>query len=288
MADRFSVRRSFARPFSVALWLLACLCMLRPAHAGHLPLWELGIGIGTLNTPHYRGSNSEADLVLPFPYVIYRGSFLQIDNEEGVRGKLFNNEGVRFDLSLAGNLPVPDTDEGARSDMDALDPLIEIGAELIIDLWRASERDHSFSFNVPLRMVYSVGDPLLKFQGVTLSPYLNYKIRQEDHGLLWRYSASFGPIFANSRYHDYFYEVDTEFVTPQRAEYHADSGYGGSRVTLSVTRHAQKYMIGAFARYDNLERAVFEDSPLVETRDYFVFGIVFAWILGASEETVAH
>ena len=47
-------------------------------------------------------------------------------------------------------------------------------------------------------------------------------------------------------------------------------------------------MIGAFARYDNLDGAVFADSPLVETREYFVFGLVFAWILGASDETVAH
>jgi len=287
MADPLSVRRRFGHQLRVALWLSA-LCLPGPAHAEHLPLWELGIGIGTLHTPHYRGSDSEADLLLPFPYVIYRGSFLQIDREEGVRGKLFNNEGVRIDLSLAGNVPVPDTDEGARSDMDALDPLLEIGAELIIDLWSASERDHGFSFNVPLRLVYSVGDPLLEFQGATLSPYLNYKIRQEDHGLLWRYNASVGPVFANSRYHDYFYEVNPEFVTPQRQEYHADAGYGGSRVTLSVTRHAQKFMIGAFARYDNLDGAVFEDSPLVETREYFVIGMVFAWVLGASDETVAH
>jgi outer membrane protein len=287
MADSLS-DRPFSRQLRIALCLSACLCLLRPAHAEHLPLWELGIGIAGLHTPHYRGSNSEADILLPFPYVIYRGSFLQVDREEGVRGKLFNNEGVRIDLSVAGNVPVTDTDEGARSGMDALDPLLEVGAELIIDLWSASERDHSFSFNVPVRMVYSVGDPLLEFQGVTLSPYLNYRIRQEDHGLLWRYSASVGPVFGNSRYHDYFYAVDNQFVTPERGEYQADGGYGGSRVTLSVTRHAQKFMIGAFARYDNLDHAVFEDSPLVETRDYFVIGMVFAWVLGASEETVAH
>ena len=288
MADPLFVRRSFSRLFRVSLLGLVCLCVASPAHAEHLPVWELGIGIGTLHTPHYRGSNSEVDVALPFPYVIYRGSFLQVDREEGVRGKLFNAEGVRIDLSLAGNVPVPDDDEGARRDMDALDPLLEIGAELIVDLWRGSNRAHSFGFNVPLRLVYSVGDPLLDFQGVTLSPYFNYRIRQEDHGVLLRYNASFGPIFANSRYHDYFYEVNPEFVTPQRAEYHADSGYGGSRVTLSVTRHAQQYMVGAFARYDNLDAAVFEDSPLVETRDYFIFGLVFAWILGASDETVDH
>ncbi|MCG6889307.1 MAG: MipA/OmpV family protein [Gammaproteobacteria bacterium] len=288
MAEPLSVRPGATRLFGVALWVIASLCMPRPAHAAHLPLWELGIGIGSLNTPHYRGSESDADLLLPFPYVIYRGSFLQIDREDGVRGKLFNSEDIRVELSLAGNVPVPDTDGGARSDMDALDPLLEVGAELIVDLWRGSDGEHSFGFNVPLRLVYSVGDPLLEFQGVTVSPYFNYRIRQEDHGALLRYNASFGPIFASSRYNDYFYEVNPEFVTPQRAEYHADSGYGGSRVTLSVTRHAQQYMVGAFARYDNLDGAVFADSPLVETRDYFIFGLVFAWILGASDETVAH
>jgi outer membrane scaffolding protein for murein synthesis (MipA/OmpV family) len=288
MIDTLSVRPGCTRLFTAALWVLASLCMLPPVHAAHLPLWELGIGIASLNTPHYRGSKSEAELLLPFPYVIYRGSFLQIDRDNGIRGKLFNTEGIRIDLSLAGNVPVPDTDEGARRDMDALDPLLEVGAELEVDLWRSSDRDHSFGFNVPLRLVYSVGDPVLKYQGITVSPYFNYQIRQEDRGALLRYSASFGPIFANSSYYDYFYEVVPEFVTPQRAEYHADSGYGGSRVTLSVTRHAQQFMVGAFARYDTLDHAVFADSPLVETRNYFVFGLVFAWILGASETTVAH
>ena len=59
-------------------------------------------------------------------------------------------------------------------------------------------------------------------------------------------------------------------------------------VTLSLTRHSKGFLIGAFARYDNLEHAVFEDSPLVETRDYFILGVVFGWVPGASDETVAH
>jgi outer membrane scaffolding protein for murein synthesis (MipA/OmpV family) len=139
-----------------------------------------------------------------------------------------------------------------------------------------------------LRAVYSVGNPLLEYQGLTLSPFLNYRIWQEDEGALMRYSLSAGPIFATSRYHDYFYEVDSRFVTPERPEYHADSGYSGSRVTISVTRHFSKYLIGAFARYDDLNGAVFEDSPLVETSDYFVVGLVFGWILGESSTMVQH
>jgi outer membrane scaffolding protein for murein synthesis (MipA/OmpV family) len=270
---------------------LVCLCglTLAPAlQAVHQPLWELGVGVGSLSTPPYRGAKSRDTYFIPFPYVIYRGSFLQVDREGGIRGKLFSSENVRLDLSLAGNVPVRNNDDDARSGMDDLDPLVELGAKLSIDLWRSQDRDQRFGFDIPLRAVYSVGDPFMEYQGVTLSPFLNYRFWQEDEGTLTRYSLSAGPIFANSRYHDYFYEVDPEFVTPERPEYHPDSGYSGSRVTLSVTRHFRRYMIGAFARYDDLNGAVFEDSPLVETSDYFIFGVVFGWILGESSTQVEH
>ena len=272
--------------------LLLCICGLalvqQPARAVHEPLWELGIGVGLLSTRDYRGSLAESNFALPFPYAIYRGDFLQVDREEGIRGKLFENAQLQFDLSLAGNVPVSDSDNSARRGMPSLDPLIEVGAEISFNLWRALERDHSFSLVLPMRLVYSVGDPLLEFQGVTLSPFLNYKIRQESNGALLRYNASFGPIFANRRYHDYFYEVDPLFVTPERAEYHPGSGYSGSRVTLSVTRNFKGFVLGVFARYDALDGAVFEDSPLVETDDYYAVGFVFGWILGESSTLVQH
>ena len=267
---------------------LVIVLLIGPVRAGHEPLWELGIGVGLLSTPNYRGSLEESNLALPFPYGVYRGSFLQVDREEGVRGKLFSNAELQFDLSLAGNVPVPDNDDGARSGMDSLDPLVEFRAEINFNLWRALDKDHSFNFVLPLRLVYSVGDPILEFQGVTFSPYLNYRIRDEDHGLLLRYNASIGPIFASSRYHDYFYAVDEQFVTPERPEYEADSGYSGSRITLSATRNQDDFVVGLFARYDWLEGAVFEDSPLVETDDYFVVGFVFGWIFSKSETRVGH
>jgi outer membrane protein len=256
--------------------------------AGHLPLWELGIGVGALNTPPYRGSADEVSFALPFPYAIYRGSVLQVDREDGVRGELFESERLRFDLSLAGNVPVRDTDQGARSGMPGLDPLVEIGAEATVSLWRAAGRGNEFSFVVPFRMVYSVGDPLLAFQGLTLSPYLNYRIRVEDEASLTRYNISVGPIFASNRYHEYFYEVTPDFATPERPAYEASGGYSGSRITLSATRYFHDFTIGAWARYDSLDGAVFADSPLVETNDYFIFGVVFAWILGRSDTMVEH
>lgn len=271
-----------------ALLLLGCLLAPPPGLAFHLPLWEAGAGVGTLQVPTYRGSEKEVDVALPFPYIIYRGEVLRVDREDGIRGKLFKSDRVKFDLSIAGSIPVRDTDEGARKDMDGLDPLIEAGAELTVDLWKSTNRQQRFQFVTPFRFVYSVGDPLLKYQGWTLSPYLNYRIRRSGGGSLMRYNASFGPIYADEHFHNYFYQVRPKDVTADRPAYDADRGYSGSRITLSAFRNTKRYVIGAFVRYDNLDDAVFDDSPLVETTDYFAFGFVFGWIFGNSDKTVPH
>jgi outer membrane protein len=55
-----------------------------------------------------------------------------------------------------------------------------------------------------------------------------------------------------------------------------------------VKRHLGEFVLAGFARYDTLDGAVFEDSPLVEIRDYLVVGLVFGWILGESEARVEH
>ena len=265
------------------------MLMLAPAlQAFHQPKWELGLGLGALSTPIYRGSETRTEYLIPFPYVIYRGDIFRVDRESGISGKLFSSDNVRLDLSLAGSLPVRDSDSGAREDMDELDPLVELGPKLSIDLWRSPDRDQRFGFDIPLRMVLSLGDPLVQDQGWTLSPFFNYRLWQEQGGALNRYSLSAGPIFANRRYHNYFYQVESKFVTPDREAYDPPSGYSGSRVTLSATRNYKQFLFGAFARYDNLNGAAFEDSPLVETRGYFVVGVAFGWILGTSDTMVEH
>lgn len=271
-----------------SLLLVISLLLPQIGYAFHLPLWEMGAGVGVINVPHYRGSETVVDVALPFPYIIYRGDFLRVDREDGIRGKLFQSPDISLDLSLAGSIPVPDTDDGARSDMPGLDPLVEAGAELTINMWRSADNNQRFQFVAPFRFVYSIGDPILKYQGWTLTPYLNYRIHQRGSESLTRYNISFGPIYADSRYHDYFYQVRPKYATSEREVYDAERGYSGSRITISISRNTKKYLLGAFARYDNLDQAVFEDSPLVETGNYLAVGFVFGWIFGTSEKTVGH
>src|SRR5512143_2800128 len=69
------------------------------------PLWELGVGIGGLTLPDYRGSNEQRNLLFPIPYFVYRGEILEVDRER-VRGLLFKTERVELDFSLNGSPPV--------------------------------------------------------------------------------------------------------------------------------------------------------------------------------------
>jgi len=256
--------------------------------AYELPLWEFGLGAGVLNAPTYRGSKTIETVYLPIPYLTYRGDFLKVDRE-GVRGEFFESDRLRLDISLAGNIPVPKSSKSARAGMPSLDPLGEIGPELEINLWKSNDQDETgVWFKIPYRLVFSVGNPILEYQGWSFSPYINYTLNMRQSPTLLRYSLSAGPIVANRKYHQYFYEVDPEYQTVERPVYEATAGYSGSRVTLTITSNTKNYFLGAFARYDNLHGAVFEDSPLVETKSYFVYGIAFAWIFSSSTSFVSY
>jgi len=43
------------------------------------------------------------------------------------------------------------------------------------------------------------------------------------------------------------------------------------------------FWVGAFARYDNLSGAAFEDSPLVRKKSSFMAGVGIAWVLAEAE-----
>lgn len=256
------------------------------SQAYHLPLWETGVGLGFVSAPYYRGAKSGRNYFLPIPYVVYRGKRLSADRE-GARAKLFDAEFVKLNMSVAGNVPVPSDPEGARRGMPGLDPIIEFGPSLNTRLWKTGEK-REFWLKLPLRAAFSVGNPLMDYQGFVFSPYFQYIKRYHFGRKMWRLNLSFGPIFASQRYNNYFYEVEPQYATPNRQTYQSNGGYSGSRITGSVARNSKHFYVGAFARYDTLQGAVFADSPLVETDEYFVFGLIFAWIFSTSKEHAPH
>jgi outer membrane protein len=52
--------------------------------------------------------------------------------------------------------------------------------------------------------------------------------------------------------------------------------------------NSRYWFVGAFARYDQLNGAVFENSPLVEIDNYFAVGFAVSRIFGSSSEKAPH
>ncbi|MDH5324043.1 MAG: MipA/OmpV family protein [Gammaproteobacteria bacterium] len=284
-------KRTAFKHSKVHQWLLlaAGLLFLNSAGAGHLPLWELGGGIGFLDTPHYRGSTQSEQYFVPFPYMVYRGEKLKADRE-GIRTELWETEDFTLDMSFAANVPVAGDASETRQGMPDLDLVLEAGVSADFGIWHQHSQDleQKFLLKLPLRAVVSIGDPVMTYRGFVFSPYIQLQNKLSYANAIWRYYISIGPIYATENYHDYFYEVENKYATAQRPAYDAKGGYSGSRITLSFTRNTDKIYLGVFARYDHLGSAVFEDSPLVQTNDYFVLGVVASWIFTRSSERAAN
>ena len=268
-------------PCTIALIFCIWTAPAAAADMRTLPRWEVGVGLGALSLPFYRGAAGGRTYIVPFPFILYRGEHLRVD-EEGIRSYLFHRNGARLDFSLAGGVPVSSDGTSARRGMPSLDPTVEIGPSLEFLLWHSGERDRALWLKFPMRAALSVAVKNIEYQGWIFAPYLDYRLAKGDRAEPWTITVSLGPQFADRRYHDYFYEVPGAYVTAQRPEYHPSTGYSGSRLTLGLQKRLDSYRLAAFLRYDDLHGAVFSDSPLVQQQHYYAIGAAVIKLLAVS------
>ena len=252
---------------SLAMLLLAT--GLRAQEA--LPRLELGVGLFALNAPDYRGSSESSTYLLPVPYIKYRGDRVRVD--EGADGIIFESPSLLFTLS--GNLSVPvDSDTPEREGMDELDALIEFGPSLNWRFWRG-ERS-AWWLDLPLRLAYTV-DGNFEQIGYVFQPRLSWRLPSRRLGE-WKLRFNFGPLYASDVYHNYYYAVGPEDVTPTRPAFEADGGFSGARAEFTYSRRIGGYWLGGFLRYDSLRHSEIEDSPLVSETASWMGGIALAWV----------
>ena len=249
-----------------------------------LPLWELGVGALPSTFPAYRGSRDQKYYVLPFPYVAYRGDILKVDRD-GIRASLFHSERVELNLSLGGAIPAESDAGGAREGMPDLEGALEIGRALEILVAAPSPRQ-KVEIRLPVRAVLVTNFRQVDPAGWVFNPQVAWDYDSEGSG--WNASLSLGSLFADRKYHAYYYEVEPRYATPERPAYRATGGYSGAIVTGTVSRRVGRIWIGGFLRYDNLAGAAFVDSPLVETRHSVMGGVAVAWTFATSTEMVTN
>ena len=259
------------------------LCAL-PAFAEPRPKWEFGVGATAFTLPDYRGSDERRGYIFPLPYFVYRGESVRVDRQ-GLRGIFFESDRVQLDFSANGTPPVDSSRNAARQGMPDLDPTLEIGPLINVTLWRDRAASEQLDLRLPVRYVIATDFSHAHGAGWVFSPNLALNLRPDFNGR-WNLGMTTGPIFATGKYHEYYYGVDPQFATLDRPAYTARGGYSGWMSLVSLSRRYQKLWVGAFARYDALAGAAFEDSPLVRRRSSWMAGIAAAWIITESEQTV--
>jgi outer membrane protein len=262
--------------------LLAVICLAPAAYAKEEPLWEFGLGLGALGFEDYRGADSTHVYPVPVPYVVYNGPFLKADRD-GVRGTLFNQDWV--ELNLSANATTPVRNDRERSGMPDLKPTVELGPALNLHLLRTADARVKLDFRMPFRSVVTV-ETEPKFIGWTLTPSFALDIADPMGYSGWHVGLLSGPLFADHRYHNYFYTVAPQYALASRPAYQASGGYAGTQFITALSKRFPKYWVGAYIRYDTLAGAVFEDSPLVQRDSYWSAGIGFAWMIRKSTQVV--
>ena len=261
---------------------VSAICEEKPVEK---PLWELGVGVGLLQMPDYRGSNENRFYLLPYPYLVYRGDILKVD-EQRVSGQIFKTDRILLDFSGFGAVPVKSSDNSARAGMEDLDPTFELGPALKIKLWESREDKFKLSLSLPVRAFFSTDFSSVRYEGWVFSPRINF-VKNDlitDTGLSLGISA--GPMFADSGYHAYYYTVEPEYATASRFAYSTGGGYSGSTLTIGLGKAYKQFVFNAFVSADFLQGSSFEDSPLVKRETSIMSGTSVAWIFFKSQKTV--
>jgi len=268
----------------VALLILSFLLPGR-AICEEKPLWELGVGLGLLQMPDYRGSDENRLYLLPYPYLVYRGDILKVE-EQSISGQIFKTDRILLDFSGFGAVPVKSSDNSARTGMQDLDPTFELGPALKIKLWESKVDKFKADLTFPVRAFFSTNFSSVSHEGWVFSPRINF-VKDDlipDTGL--NLGISVGPMFADSGYHAYFYTVEPAYATAARPAYSAGGGYSGSTLTVGLGKSYKQFVFNAFVSADFLQGASFENSPLVKRETSFMSGISVSWIFFKSEKTV--
>jgi len=254
-------------------------------HAEQLPLWEAGVGIAAISLPDYRGSNERQAWVLPYPYIVYRGEFLQAD-ERRVRGLFFKSDRLELDVSVNGSVPVDSSENDARRGMPDLDGTLEIGPALNVLLTQTEHSKSRLELRLPVRAVLASDFSYVRQVGWVFHPHLNLDVADPLGYAGWNLGLLAGPLVTDRRYNRYFYGVEQPFATANRPAYGAGGGYAGTQLIAALSKRYRQFWVGGFVKWDTLNGAAFADSPLVKDKQGVSAGFSIAWVLGESKTRV--
>ncbi len=251
------------------------------------PKLEFGIFGAMAYVPYYKGSSENRVFAFPFPYVVYRGETIDLD-EDSLTGHFFNSEKWALDVSLYAEV---DKSDDAREDMDDLDGVMTaVGPAIKYYFDRKASSGYDLYLSLPVRAAIS-GDwddsltaDYRGLQSKLILYYENFDFLPNKQ-LEFVAGAAVGVI--DSELASYYYEVSPEDATATRPAYKASGGYSGASLSLDLTYHVvDRFSIRGYTNIDYLAGASFEDSPLFNEKVNFSAGLALIFSIWQSEDRV--
>lgn len=254
------------------------------------PVWEAGVFVAAFNSPEYPAADQNQTNIIPAPYFIYRGETLRIGDGSIARAVAVDKSWYELDLSLAGSFNANSEDNRARLGMPDLDFVFEVGPQLRLRLSKFDFKDHGkgqLFLNLQTRAAFSTDFAGVNKRGFVFQPQFAYRQRgwlSEKTAL----SVAISPTWATEKLHDYFYQVDEQFVTPDRPLYDATGGYLGTNLAMSMSFNANPAIRVFFGASTSIHNgAANADSPLFKDKNTYSVGAGLVWRLYESTEKVA-
>ena len=92
---------------------------------------------------------------------------------------------------------------------------------------------------------------------------------------------------ADGGYTDYFYGVPEASARPGREAYSGQGGYAGFMASTMLARRIPGFgKVLGYVRWENVNGAVYENSPLVKSKNNFTVGVTVEWMLFTSKTKV--
>jgi outer membrane scaffolding protein for murein synthesis (MipA/OmpV family) len=156
---------------------------------------------------------------------------------------------------------------------------------LELHLLRSDDARIKFDLRMPLRAAFTV-ESSPRVIGWTFTPRFNLDVADPLGFGGWNLGILIGPLFADRRYHDYFYTVAPQYATAARPAYQAVGGYAGTQTITALSKRFPHFWVGAYMRYDTLSGAAFVGSPLVQRKSYWSTGLGISWMIHRSSTMV--
>ncbi len=242
--------------------------------------WEIGAGAAAIDIPLYPGSKQNDQLVIPFPLLRIQSDYFEID--EGVRGFFYESPSIRLNISGDLGIPFNSSDSDIRRGMPDIDTVLQVGPSLEVIFAGGRRQPFEFRLELPVRTAIATDLKHTENIGWIIEPRISYEtLRPYKTG--FSYQLSTGLRYASQDYHKYYYDVPVAFATPERPSFESESGYSGYFLDIALNWRTEDIIYFAFARYQNLSRTEYEESPLVEQTDYLAIGVGIIWIFAAGQ-----